>query len=100
MSWPFLSSYGAVWSGHSDVVSDDGEICLSCFLYWKSSGGTSALVIEVFVISVIYVDGAIRAISRFVPLHVFHWQWFSYSYQTAARKVPFIWALLCCPGRL
>ena len=65
ISCPFMCSYGTVWSGHPDVLSDKGErclsVCLSCFHYWRSSHSTSDIVIEVFVISVVYVDGAVRS---------------------------------------
>jgi hypothetical protein len=60
ISCPFLCSYGTVWSVHPDVVSDKGERCLSYFLYWRSSRSTSALVIDAFVVSVVYVDGVVR----------------------------------------
>ena len=48
----FLCSCDAVRSGHPDVVSDKGEGCLSCFLYWRSSHSTSAPVVVVFVTNI------------------------------------------------
>jgi len=110
-----LCAYGTVWSRHPDVLSDKGERCLCCFLYWRSSHNTTALVIEVFVISVIYVEGAVRGnfplcstshfsfTMAFIQLPNYCWEGafhtvtklllgrcLSYSYQTTARKVPFI----------